>query len=61
MGLQWDNQPASRFIKYQSLSWTRSGVAVSTGLQKMASNPRDDEKDGPKSDRHGSALRLVAP
>ena len=39
MGLQWDKQPASRFIKYQNLSWTGSGVAVSTGLQKMASTP----------------------
>jgi hypothetical protein len=35
MGPQWDNQPASRFIEYQNLSWTPSGVAVSTALQKI--------------------------
>jgi hypothetical protein len=28
----WDKQSASRFIKYQNVSWAGSGVAVSTGF-----------------------------
>jgi hypothetical protein len=32
MATMWDKAPASRLIKYQNLSWTGTGVAVSTGF-----------------------------
>jgi hypothetical protein len=32
MAIMWDKQPASRFIKYQNLSWAGSGVVLSTGF-----------------------------
>lgn len=30
MGLQWDKQPASRAIKYQTVAWPGTGTALST-------------------------------